>query len=66
MAALSDRGAVAQSLGDLEEAERCYTGALELAIACDIVIAADHAQFGLTEPRVGLAALGWLRVRRRS
>ncbi len=33
-------------------------GGVELMIACDLVIAAEHAQFSLPEPRVGLAALG--------
>ena len=33
-------------------------GGFELALACDIVVAADHAVFALPEPRVGLAALG--------
>jgi enoyl-CoA hydratase/carnithine racemase len=33
-------------------------GGFETALACDIIVAADHASFGLTEPRVGLAALG--------
>jgi enoyl-CoA hydratase/carnithine racemase len=31
-------------------------GGCELALASDIVIAADHARFGLPEPRVGLIA----------
>jgi enoyl-CoA hydratase/carnithine racemase len=33
-------------------------GGFELALASDIVVAAETATFGLTEPRVGLAALG--------
>ena len=33
-------------------------GGFELALACDLIIAAHSAKFGLTEPRVGLAALG--------
>lgn len=33
-------------------------GGFEAALACDIIIAAEHATVGLTEPRVGLAALG--------
>jgi len=32
-------------------------GGCEMALACDILVAADHAQLGLPEPRVGLAAL---------
>jgi enoyl-CoA hydratase/carnithine racemase len=31
-------------------------GGFEMALACDIVIAAEHARFGLPEPRVGLMA----------
>jgi enoyl-CoA hydratase/carnithine racemase len=31
-------------------------GGFEMALACDIIIAADHAQFGLPEVRVGLIA----------
>ena len=31
-------------------------GGCEMALACDIVIAAEHARFGLPEPRVGLVA----------
>ncbi|MFK4654271.1 enoyl-CoA hydratase/carnithine racemase [Bradyrhizobium japonicum] len=34
-------------------------GGFEMALACDIIIAAEHARFGLAEPRVGrLAADG--------
>ena len=32
-------------------------GGFELALACDIIVAADHAQFGFPEPRVGRMAL---------
>jgi len=31
-------------------------GGLELAMACDIIVIADHAEIGLPEPRVGLIA----------
>ncbi len=34
-----------------------FGGGLELALACDIIVAAESAKFGLTEPRVGLVAL---------
>ncbi|UNK81065.1 enoyl-CoA hydratase-related protein [Sphingopyxis granuli] len=33
-------------------------GGLEIVLACDIVICADHATFGLPEPLVGAVALG--------
>lgn len=32
-------------------------GGMEMVLGCDIVVAAEHAQFGLTEPRVGRVAL---------
>jgi len=32
-------------------------GGFEIALACDIIVAAEHARFGLPEPRVGLTAL---------
>ena len=32
-------------------------GGMEMVLGSDIVVAADHAQFGLTEPRVGRIAL---------
>ena len=31
-------------------------GGLEQALACDIIVAADHAEFGLPGPRRGLIA----------
>jgi crotonobetainyl-CoA hydratase len=33
-------------------------GGVEIVAACDLAIAADHAEFALPEPRVGLAAFG--------
>ena len=33
-------------------------GGFELALACDVILAADTARFGLPEPKVGLAAGG--------
>jgi enoyl-CoA hydratase/carnithine racemase len=34
----------------------CLAGGFETALACDIIIAAEHAQFGMPEPRWGLDA----------
>ena len=31
-------------------------GGLEIALACDLIVAAEHATLGLPEPRVGLMA----------
>jgi crotonobetainyl-CoA hydratase len=36
----------------------CLGGGMEILAACDLGLAAEHAEFGLPEPRVGLAALG--------
>jgi enoyl-CoA hydratase/carnithine racemase len=36
----------------------CLGGGVEIVAACDLAIAADHAEFALPEPLVGLAALG--------
>ncbi len=33
-------------------------GGVEIVASCDLAVAADHAEFGLPEPKVGLAALG--------
>lgn len=33
-------------------------GGFEAALACDVIVASEEASFGLTEPKVGLAALG--------
>jgi enoyl-CoA hydratase/carnithine racemase len=36
----------------------CLGGGVEIVAACDLAIAAEHAEFALPEPLVGLAALG--------
>jgi enoyl-CoA hydratase/carnithine racemase len=36
----------------------CLGGGVEIIAACDLAVASEHAEFGLPEPRVGLAALG--------
>lgn len=36
----------------------CLGGGAEIVVACDLAIAAEHAQFGFPEPLVGLAATG--------
>jgi crotonobetainyl-CoA hydratase len=36
----------------------CIGGGVEIVAACDLAIASEHAEFGMPEPLVGLAALG--------
>jgi crotonobetainyl-CoA hydratase len=36
----------------------CLGGGVEIVAACDLAVASEHAEFALSEPRVGLAALG--------
>lgn len=36
----------------------CLGGGVEIVAACDLALASERAEFGLPEPRVGLAALG--------
>jgi enoyl-CoA hydratase/carnithine racemase len=36
----------------------CMGGGVEILAACDLAVASEHAEFALSEPLVGLAALG--------
>jgi len=36
----------------------CLGGGFEIALACDLILAAENASFGLPEPRVGAIAVG--------
>jgi enoyl-CoA hydratase/carnithine racemase len=36
----------------------CLGGGFEIALACDLIVAAETALFGLPEPKVGLIAIG--------
>jgi crotonobetainyl-CoA hydratase len=36
----------------------CLGGGFELALSCDMIVAAETARFGLPEPKVGLIAIG--------
>lgn len=42
----------------------CLGGGVEILAACDLAVSAEHAQFALPEPRVGLAALGGVALQR--
>ena len=42
----------------------CLGGGVEIVAACDLAVASDHAEFALSEPRVGLAALGGAALQR--
>jgi enoyl-CoA hydratase/carnithine racemase len=44
----------------------CLGGGVEIVAACDLAVASDHAEFALSEPRVGLAALGGAALQRLS
>ncbi|MTE13576.1 enoyl-CoA hydratase/isomerase family protein [Nocardia aurantiaca] len=70
--ALASRHAEAETIAQLEAFAapvigkvrgHCFTGGLELALACDILVAGENAQFGDTHSQWGLVPLWGMSVR---